>query len=397
MLERSAVTSIPDTGKIIGHNSIVSSKIKHHFVSRFYMKNFRSAPKRIHLLNLASGSAHLHASLKNQCYKNRFHGKSPEVEDAFAELESGVAPIIQRIISSQALPPTTSEEHLALLTLIASQAIRTVKEANRIQESIDKFVKTAFSHSEVPGGMDLDKFRLTFENPVFVMLQQLPELLFSIDDLALHLLHLPASETEFVTSDNPVVRHNVFAEGISGVGTRGLLHRGILLFLPISPRACLMLYDADVYKISPRHGRCTPVIDRRDIVWLNRLQALNADHNVYFSSNHQADQIRKDVDWAAKLRKVEQVRVTELVSADEPETRSLIHVSDEWPDPRLRLSFLGLKRRAERIPLQERATAYRKKLPPDDFDDPMYSHEGESQSRLFVSRDQIKSPKPGGE
>lgn len=78
-------------------------KKKHHFVPRFYLSAFRSAPKRIHLLGVDSTHAIPDVGIRDQCYRHRFHGPRNEVEDALGRMEGRTAKVI-RPIDSDGLP-----------------------------------------------------------------------------------------------------------------------------------------------------------------------------------------------------------------------------------------------------------------------------------------------------
>lgn len=53
---------------------------KHHYVPRFYLKQFSSKPNRINIYNIKQKIFIEDAGLKNQCYKNRFYGADNELE-----------------------------------------------------------------------------------------------------------------------------------------------------------------------------------------------------------------------------------------------------------------------------------------------------------------------------
>jgi hypothetical protein len=57
-------------------------KNKHHFVPRFYLSAFQSAPQRINILRLGASIGVRDASLKDQCYQHKFYGSTDDIEDA---------------------------------------------------------------------------------------------------------------------------------------------------------------------------------------------------------------------------------------------------------------------------------------------------------------------------
>lgn len=122
-------------------------KVKHHFVPKFYLRSWACDQRlrQIHLHNLAQNKTVLFAALKNQCYKNHFHGEDDEIEDGLAELESLVAPTVKSVVASSQLPPHFSPEHGDLLIFVTYQMLRTSHAAQRRNEGIDKLMKQSFA------------------------------------------------------------------------------------------------------------------------------------------------------------------------------------------------------------------------------------------------------------
>lgn len=87
------------------------SKRRQHYVPKFYLRAFQSAPRRIHLYHLTSRSAVEHASLRDQCYIHKFYGPSEEIEDGLAELEGVAAPVVRSICESGEPPALKTEQH----------------------------------------------------------------------------------------------------------------------------------------------------------------------------------------------------------------------------------------------------------------------------------------------
>ncbi|WP_205743092.1 DUF4238 domain-containing protein [Halioglobus maricola] len=52
-----------------------------------------------------------------------------------------------------------------------------------------------------------------------------------------------------MTSDNPVATFNLLMRNEKVTGVSGTMSKGLLLFLPLDPRNCIVLYNYDVYRV----------------------------------------------------------------------------------------------------------------------------------------------------
>ena len=74
----------------------MSAYRKHHYVPRFYLRNFAATGGRnIHLFNIPLGRNILNASLRNQCYSARFYRDNPIIEHALAKIEGAAATVFR--------------------------------------------------------------------------------------------------------------------------------------------------------------------------------------------------------------------------------------------------------------------------------------------------------------
>jgi hypothetical protein len=334
---------------------------KHHFVPRFYLGAFRSAPRRIHLCNLRSGIVVKDASLKDQCYKRGFYGEAEEVEDALALLEDQAASVLREIRACRALPRPGTSEHLALLAFVAMQVLRTTVAASRVDASVDKTLKQVYSRDPRWVGVDFEAIRIGYERPVLGALQSLPWMLDAIGDLSGHLVI--STKESFVTSDNPAFRYNQYCEGIEHAGTLGALCKGFEIFVPLAPALYLLLYDTTTYSVkcfARYSGRS--VATSSDVVALNTTQFVSADEHIYFSDWRQSEGIKSHLPRMMGHRIADPTVVVEYGQDDDPNS-SLLHTFERAPNLNLTLSCLRLRRRASRVPLQARARQHRKSMP----------------------------------
>jgi len=335
------------------------SKRKHHYVPRFYLHAFQSAPRQIHLYNIARKKYILNVSLRDQCYQHKFYGSDDQLENNLAILDGAIAPALQGIRNNERVPPQGSDTHDLLLLFVALQSLRTTVAAARVNASIDKLAKQVFFNDPRLDGVDLDAVTVGYQDPVREALLNLDVLISCIDDLGTHLV--VSREGQFITSDNPVFRYNQYCEGIRTSGTIGGLSRGLQIFVPLSPSHLVVLYDRKVYKFGSRSAKVN-IASQRDMEYLNLMQLTGAAENVYFSGDHQIKLIDTIAHKVSRFRKEDSAQIREFLAEDRDD-RSLVHLFEKAPNINLDLSFASIQRNARRVPLFERTRPFRKELP----------------------------------
>ncbi len=334
---------------------------KHHFVPRFYLRAFQCAPRRIHLYNLNRSVAIKNASLRDQCYSRRFYGATDQVEDNLAIFEGHVAHVLQSIVAQATLPREGTGGYQLLLAFVALQLLRTTVAAARINDIVDKTTKQAYSDDPRLAEVDIEAVRIGYQDPALASLANLPYMLDAISDLRGHLV--VSKENNFITSDNPAFKYNQYCEGITHKGITGALRRGLQIFVPLAPNLHLILYDSTTYSVRllDRSSGVSTAAES-DVDWMNAMQLLSADQNVYYAKWQQLDDVRRLVPTIEAHRTAESIVVVEYGQDDDPSS-SLLHTFECTPFLKLQLSFLSLRRRARRVPLKDRSRDYRKEIP----------------------------------
>jgi hypothetical protein len=330
-------------------------KRRHHFVPRFYLRGFASLPRRINLLNLKCSTLVRDASLRDQCYRHRLYGKRDDLEDAFCDVEGRAATVIGSIVASEQPPARPSAAYDTLVEFLSLQLLRTTAAMAQMRRAYSDITDAVFDGSP-PAGFppdDVDDLALS--------VQMLPEIADSLDGLTAHLI-VSSGRDEFITSDNPAVRYNQYCQGVRGLGVTGTNCGGFQLFLPLSQRVVLLLYDGGVYKVGRTRTSVSSRVTSADVEAINGLQVVNAEENVYFGNWEQA------VTVCDLCRRYSRKRVgsgMRLVQADELGGRQsvLIHQYVEMPALAMELSFVALRREARRLDLLGRARRYRKPVP----------------------------------
>jgi uncharacterized protein DUF4238 len=359
-------------------------KNKHHFVPRFYLSAFQSAPKRINVLGVDTSVEVQDASLRDQCYQRKFYGKDNRIEDALAIMEGHAARVLNSIQSTGTLPPEGTDEHVTLLAFVAFQLLRTTIVAKRVNTVIDKTTKQAHSRDPRFTDRQLDTVQFGFDDPVIFALGNIEQMVVAISDLGSHLA--VSSESVFITSDNPAFKYNQYCEDINYQGITGALCRGFQIFFPLTPKLCLVLYDRDVYSVprAERRSRVSAASDS-DIEFLNGMQLLSSDRNVYFSEWQARQQIRELLGRVRQHRDSDPTVVQEYGHDTDP-NRSLLHAFERTPCLKLRLSFFKVRWRARSVSLSDRVRGYRKEIPMPGIPEPPDRYRGPATFSRFIGK-----------
>jgi hypothetical protein len=370
------------------------SKDRHHFVPRFYLKHFTfdkdsSEPRQINLYNIAAKKIipdkPKKASIGGQCQKHKFYGENDKVENTLAFIESYFAATIKKICTTKSLPDYNSTEYQHLLVFISTQLLRTNKSAENLNKQVGDFAKTIMDRDSqiqelVREGANLPQVSL--KQPAITSLSLSSDGTFCINDLRGHLLESPPT-SEFITSDHPVFCYNIYREGCIEPSSTGLLSIGLLLFLPLSPCLCLLLYDPQVYKVGGKNSQIS-MLTQQDVKSINGLQFIGAEENLYFSGNIPDLYFKQLVANYERKRNETGQRTIEFQQIDNP-LRMLVCQYYHIPNLRLNLEPITILRDARRVPLSDRVNKFRKEVPQlkASYHDKEYTEDERTSNRVF--------------
>jgi hypothetical protein len=129
----------------------------------------------------------------------------------------------------------------------------------------------------------LPEVEITMRNAVMDAVGQHLAMYPLIDDLD-STLFLNDTDEDFLTSDHPVALCNSLPASHASGGRPDLASRGLIIVYPISPRALLLLSDAEVYKVEKNSAGASTLKRRQEVIELNLAQGGNAYENLYFAS-----------------------------------------------------------------------------------------------------------------
>ncbi|MGH6848461.1 MAG: DUF4238 domain-containing protein [Methylocella sp.] len=341
-----------------------------HYVSQFYFRNF--SPDRpdggsdgpeggsIRLINLIRRKFVPTASIKGQCKKAGFHDYKPGLESALGQLEGSAASAIRGVIEASVPPKLRSADHQALCTFIAIQRSRTLSAAENADKMADRMFKVAYESDPGLEGIDLAHYELKSPYPVAIPLSMSAQCAPIAMELGFHVFVNETSE-EFVTSDNPVVAHNQYCEGIDYQGVLGWNCAGIQILFPISPRHLVLLYDAKDYSVGAKHDRSTSrIVDVAEIRNLNAFQILTARENIYFSNDAMVGPLLAQIERLDFRRRCKRhITVQTRPIADGDRTSELIHQFERMLPLKFCIGSVRIKRNMRRISVNRRAAMVR--------------------------------------
>ena len=224
----------------------MAAKEEHHFVPRFYLKNFSNNGDRasIQLYNHGISRFIAQASIKDQARERFFYGKDDVIEDELGKLERAVALLFHDPITKM-LPPVEQEKFNLLREFIVIQLFRTKKATNDMMNGLNHALQTIGPVLYANWRPDL---KLVHENPALLSLDKAILHLPLINHLAIKSI-VNLTNFPFITSDAPVALYNQWMEKSgSYVGATALAVKGLQIFLPIHPRLMYCLYDPYIYE-----------------------------------------------------------------------------------------------------------------------------------------------------
>ena len=301
------------------------------------MKRFGSTDKSIHLLNTKSLTPVRDASITGQCQRTNLYNSG--LEDGLSKLESLIAGEVYQTGDYDRV--TSNMWHL----FAATQYLRVPRESDPgktfMKAVADHWIEWQLENN--PEFRNLDTSYKVTGNSIEMLLGELLPILNSMQGLKAQVI-----ETEtprFILGDKPVVLYNQYCEQVEHNTRLGFACTGIQLFMPISPKEYLLIYDGQVYDyVKSQRVTCA------DIEILNELQILQSESNVYFSN------------WAEHEMLISHTQIVgQSLGYGWPLSNhcsicpeDIIHLQTLMPNLSLDLSFLQIKKKASRVTVPKR-------------------------------------------
>ena len=332
------------------------SNRKQHFVPKFFLRGFASAPKQIHLFNKERKRNIFDASLKDQCQKSNFYDDDDSVDAELRRLENDLAPAFVAFRDRSTTRVKESDIKEAVMEVMIMLYGRTQRRFEQHQRIVDAD-SLPFHH---PSGtkVQLDVSREV--SPLEMLALNYRGMIDGIAGLRYQLVKDPSES--FLVGDAPVVLYNQYCEGTNGVGVLGLLKRGIQIFLPLSPKLSMVAYDAQTYRLRTSKDRSNNIsfATKSDVRSMNILQMSNALNNVYFSKCDVASSLEEVLDAIPETRIEDLDGISDFHEEVGPDMIRMYY--SRMVDLGIELSFMRIKPGAARIPISKRIQLLRNVL-----------------------------------
>lgn len=250
-----------------------------HYVPQFLLKNFSSDKKSISMCLKESGRILDNGSIRDQCSKPYFY-PDQDYEKALGQFEGECHMAIEKVLSnrSQAL---TQRDFLVLKSFLLLQKVRTLHEVRGFREGIAQVMQYVGSLGPSEDLKTwLDSYDNSEKNVVKMMMANFKDALEITADLRCKVI-INKGAGSFITSDDPVIEYNPLLEPFK-ITNYGLAAIGILLMLPISPKAAIVVFDGGFYKIGSQKQNVIMFNNATDLSWINILTVLHADKAIYY-------------------------------------------------------------------------------------------------------------------
>ena len=262
----------------------MADKKRQHYVPQFLLRNFSHDGQSIQMFVLKSGHSVKNASIKGQCYEDYYYGRDASIEEGFAIMEAKTTKLFEKLRENTPYKLTPTEKY-SILLFVNYLRHRTPHAAEEACETADGLAKAMLKEFAASKKISLDKYVIEPKNPQFHNILSAVKTAPILGDLKIKLLNVE-NANELILSDHPVVFYNTFTENHplfrDYPASTGMASIGLMIFLPLSPKACLMLYDPDTYSINAC-DRKNVLMTSDDVVQLNKLQILNSSKCIYYA------------------------------------------------------------------------------------------------------------------
>lgn len=317
-----------------------------HFVPQFYFRYFSTDSKNIYGYYLR-GKKHYKDSIVNQSAKDYFYSENTEIEKSFSPIEGKFNEVLKKIIENSNLKVLTGYEYMEMLRFISFQSSRTEKAKRLANDYIDKMFETIVKPMmkadkalmENVSKQDLDEVKLVYPGAFLYGVVYSLESNILLTDLVPAVI-INKTEQDFIFSDNPVIFYNLIYRDPSHA-FEGIQHPGLIVFCPISPNRCLLLFDPRYYSINLDDKNTIEISDKGDITSINKLQFHNSLHSIYYGSKDQESSINLlSKDYFSKYCKDEDLSQIKEVPKWNGGNNSLLVTSKKGIPEKVNLNFI---------------------------------------------------------
>jgi hypothetical protein len=269
-------------------NSITKNQ---HYVPQFILRNFGwKANKgifRINIFDTKNCNVRPNQNISQVFSQNFFYDRDNSIEKFLNEIETPASRLVEQVIHGNFKILENEDNKSLIMAFISSLLQRTPSALDKANE----FINTNLNEGIVKqllslNGYDPDEANKGyFEFPQLVSDITLNGVVDSIliKDLNFQIIK-NETNLEFCISDHPVFTYNWLYKDLAHPSVTGITARGFQIFLPLSPKITLCLYDSHVYKYGQKNKLITHVYNVNDIEIMNSFQIINSYSIIGFNS-----------------------------------------------------------------------------------------------------------------
>lgn len=268
----------------------MAKKKNQHYVPKFYLRNFSNNGRNIGMLILDKGLYKSNASIKSVAYSDFLYGEDGVVENLLSKIESQWAYMVRKIINKE-FNNFSKEDDSLLYSFIAISKSRTQRVAD-INKYYMNYFKDVFENNNIKNFTDnpLETVKELLKAPNVLQMQIALENMYLLYDLDVVVLE-NKTRYGFITSDNPVVYYNQFYARRNYNKNYGVVAKGLQIFIPLSEKYMICLYDKDVYNVD-YNDKYIPITSKSEIDNLNKLSTMNSNNQIFFHPDSKEQYIK---------------------------------------------------------------------------------------------------------
>lgn len=252
-----------------------------HYVPQFYQKYFSEDDKNISLCILESGKTVYAAPIRGQASANYFYSDDISIEKELSHLETLMSSLMKKLICDENYKLDDKELSI-LYTYVCLQYLRTEVPSANLQKMAEEFAKE-YANFLIHEDDFTDNLMVKIPYAPLKSLEFLDDMVRCCLDLKWKFLKIDKDDKSFISSDNPVCYYNLFLEK-KGVYKRAYGLVGTFLFLPLSPKLAVLLYDSQIYKVGNTKVGGVVVVKEQDVDNFNILMSVNANKVIFYKN-----------------------------------------------------------------------------------------------------------------
>ena len=255
---------------------------KQHYVPRELLRNFSNdnEEKLINIFLLNNNKIVENVDLYNQACEKYFYGEDQKLENAYSQLENLFSSALRKLKKGNI--ELTPEENSSVRLFMIFQLNRTPEAIQKMNSFMNEMTKELLRNNSMVSEEvkeHIDDFNVCLKQPHEYLFALTMEISYTVSDLKLGLIE--NKDETFVIGKSPVFVLNPFLYELNYQNSlMGLGVKGAMVFMPISSKYIVVLYDSFSYKFNKKNGIIIPTIN--DINKFNLCQFFKTQDCVYF-------------------------------------------------------------------------------------------------------------------